>query len=241
MMALCCVAHFTQPGCFSAVGVDVSHISKRFYAKGRDKGKNKGGKGGHGQMKLSKEELDSVINSDTLKRSFETQLDHLREGFTQQLTLRTTIGAFNDLTIETTDGKFPLIQLSHVAQKGQQAIIIDLSMSPQYIPAVKTTLINSMGLNPQQDGTTLFVNIPKVTKEHRETLAKTAKSLCNTTKTKLRDVQNKFMNDVKKKKDHHSEDLIFSVQAAIQDQAKEYGDKADQLLAAKTKELLGGK
>ena len=222
------------------VAFDASHMSKRSYAKGKDKGKDKK-KSGHSKMKLSAQEIDSVISSVKLKRAFESQLEHLREEFMQQLNLRSSIGDFDNLSIATPDGTFPLNQLAELSQKGPQSIIIDMSISPTLIPIVKTALTNSMGINAQQDGTTLFVNLPKVTKEHREALAKTAKGLCTTTKTKLRDVQNKFIHDVKKKKDHHSEDLIFGVQAAIQDQSKEYSNKADQLLAAKVKELTGGK
>jgi ribosome recycling factor len=50
---------------------------------------------------------------------------------------------------------------------------------------------SGLNLNPQQEGTRIYVPIPKVTREHREKLAKGAKQKCNETKDLLRKVQSK--------------------------------------------------
>ena len=41
------------------------------------------------------------------------------------------VGAFDNLIVDTEDGKFPLIQLGQLAQKSPQLIVINLTTSPQ--------------------------------------------------------------------------------------------------------------
>ena len=55
----------------------------------------------------------------------------------------------------------------------------------------------------------------RVTREHREGLAKNAKLLCDKTKEKLRDIQNRFIRDIKKSKDKHPSDLVHDVQETV--------------------------
>lgn len=54
----------------------------------------------------------------------------------------------------------------------------------------------------------------RVTREHREALAKNAKVICNDAKDKLRNIQNRFTKDVKKKNDV-SGDLTFNVEHQV--------------------------
>ena len=55
---------------------------------------------------------------------------------------------------------------------------------------------SGLNLNPQQDGTRIYVPIPKVTREHREKLGKAAKQKCNETKDLLRKAQNKKVSQL---------------------------------------------
>ena len=40
-------------------------------------------------------------------------------------------GVFDNLAVETEDGKFPLIQLGQVLQKSPQLVVINMASSPQ--------------------------------------------------------------------------------------------------------------
>jgi ribosome recycling factor len=55
----------------------------------------------------------------------------------------------------------------------------------------------------------------RVTREHRENLAKNAKVIFNKTKTGLQSVQNKYVKQCKSPKEGISEDLAFSVQQQV--------------------------
>ena len=59
----------------------------------------------------------------------------------------------------------------------------------------------------------------RVTREHRENLAKNTKTLCDKTKDKLKDIQNRYVRDLKKAKSEHSEDLVRNVQDTVRSYA----------------------
>ncbi|KAI0231931.1 hypothetical protein LSAT2_017728, partial [Lamellibrachia satsuma] len=233
--SIACTAHCQQ---FVGAG-NVSMRQVRSYAKKGGGGRrDKAKKDGKSGMSLSPEELNEIVNFEKMKNQMDMALEHMKQEYFTQLTIRNTSGAFDNLTVETEDGKFPLIQLGQVLQKGSQLVVINMASSPQYIPAVKMALDKSgMNVNPQQDGTSLFVPVPKVTREHREGLAKNAKVLCDKTKEKLRDIQNRFIRDIKKSKDKHPADLVHGVQETIQSTTHNYVETAEKLMTAKQQEL----
>lgn len=217
----------------------------RYYAKGKKEKKdkeNKKDKGGKKSSKprieVSQEELNRIINFSKYQQQMQLQLDTLKSEYIEQLSIRSSTGALDRILVETADGKFPLIQLAQVVQKNPNLLIVNCTISPQYIGDVKKAIADSgMNLNPQQDGTTLFIPIPKVTREHREMLAKNAKTLCDKSKDKLRDIHNRYLKDLKKQKDE-SKDLIHNVQETLQAAFNDYTQAADTLMVTKQKDLV---
>ena len=55
----------------------------------------------------------------------------------------------------------------------------------------------------------------RVTREHREGLAKSAKMIHDKAKTRLRDIHNKYVKKVKAAKDYHSEDIVKGAQDMV--------------------------
>jgi len=136
---------------------------------------------------------------------------------------------------------FPLNEVAQVVRKSATLLVINSAALPQACPDIVRTLQQSgMGLSPQQEGTTVYVQIPKVTREHREKLAKGAKAAFNTARDKLKDVQNNQLK-ILKKNEQTSEDLLFSVQSQVTELTHQYVTEAEKLLKAKAAELLGDK
>ena len=98
-----------------------------------------------------------------------------------------------------------------------------------------------MNLNPQQDGLTIFVPIPKVTKECREKLAAGARKKLNECKDELRTIQNKSGQNISERQlsDEVSEDDARVATALMKTITDSFISTADQLLVAKTMEILG--
>ncbi|CAG5133140.1 unnamed protein product [Candidula unifasciata] len=210
----------------------------RLYAK---KGKEKGGKG-HKKMILSPEQLSGLVDMDAVNEEFTRVLEDLKDRFIHQLSVRTSQGVFDNLVIKTPDGNFPLIQLGQVIQKSAQMLAINMTPSPQYITHVKTALEESgLNINPQQDGTSLFIALPKITKEHRENLAKNAKMLSEKSKKHLRDIYSKYSKQIRSSKEGHPADVVQAADDMVQDLMHDMIHKVEEMTAAKQQELLGGK
>ncbi|PVD22485.1 hypothetical protein C0Q70_18299 [Pomacea canaliculata] len=199
-------------------------------------------KGGKKKVELTPEELDGVLALPKLKKEMQSAVEDFTRQIIEQVSIRTNIGVYDSLQIRTPDGVFPLIQLGQIVQKNPNLILVNMASSPQYIQAVKEAIAQSgLNVNPQQDGTTIFIPIPKVTREHRESLARNAKMLHDKAKEKLRDISNKYVKKVKSAKEHHSEDIIKSAQDMVLDEMHQFGEELDKILHAKQEELLGGK
>jgi len=111
---------------------------------------------------------------------------------------------------------------------------------PDALKPVLTAINNSgMNLSPQQEGTIIYLPIPKVTREHREGLAKNARTLCQKAKEELKDIHSSFSNYVKKlKKGHISEETIFNVNENLKYLIDSKIAECDDLLDQKIKDLL---
>ena len=87
------------------------------FAKKAKDGKRDLSKKGHVaavKVALSEEELNEVIDYEDMIKQMEAALEHLRKEYAEQLTLRTSVNAFDGLTVDTPDGQFPLIQIAQV-------------------------------------------------------------------------------------------------------------------------------
>ncbi|KAK3590513.1 hypothetical protein CHS0354_037560 [Potamilus streckersoni] len=212
----------------------------RYYSVRMPSKKDKAGKSKGKSMELTSEEIDGIIDPEKIKAQLQQVLDHLKENYIKNMSLRTSTGIFDSLMVETEDGKFPLNQLAQIGQKNPQLVIINMPSSPQYIPAVKKAIQNSgMNVHPQQDGSSIFVPIPKVTREHREGLAKSAKTLCEQAKVKMRDVMKKYHKDIQKAEKSHSQDLIQNLNTFVKQILDDHIEEAEKLMTQKRQELLG--
>ena len=204
-------------------------------------GKDKKGKQVKGaKVELSQEDIGDIIDIEQVKTTMQEVVNRLKENYIQNLNLRTSLGTFDTIIVDTDDGKFHLNQLGQIVQKNPQLLMINLGTVPQHMKAVKTALDNSgMNINAQQEGNALFIPIPKVTREHRENLVKNAKILFDKTKTQLTSLHNKHTKKVNSVKSKHSEDLIRNINNTILDIMHKYTAEAEQLMEKKQKELLG--
>lgn len=84
----------------------------------------------------------------------------------------------------------------------------------------------------------VVIKFYRVTKEHRESLAKTAKQYFVKCKNIISDIRNEHIRNLKKK-EGLPKDLTFKAESYIGAIQKQYVDKAEKLLKEKQKELLG--
>nr|CAG4636522.1 EOG090X0DUK [Eubosmina coregoni]SVE70067.1 EOG090X0DUK [Eubosmina coregoni] len=199
---------------FESVGnvAIVNSFAKRAYSKSKERGEKKK----KGSTPVNENEIAELVNVNRLKEDLQKAIDQLKSDYVKNVTLRSAAGSIESLQVEFEGEKFSLQEIASIAKKGPQLLVINLSSFPQAIKSVLKAINDSgMGLNPQQDGTTIFLAIPKVTRDYREQLAKNAKTIFQKFKDQSRDIQNRFTREVKKKEKEVSADLAFSVQLQI--------------------------
>ncbi|NXG33386.1 RRFM protein, partial [Dromaius novaehollandiae] len=192
------------------------------------------------KVNISAALVEDIINLEETNEDMQAVVEALKEDFSRNLNIRTSPGAFDHIMVVTKDGKFPLNQLGQISQKSPQLIVVNMTSFPESTAAAMKAIRESgMNLNPEVDGTIIRVPIPKITREHRESLAKLAKQSTNKSKDTLRKVRSKSVTQIKKFKNKVSEDTIWLLEKQIQQMADSAAAEMDKLLAAKTKELLG--
>lgn len=211
--------------------------TQRFYAKGKDKKKDKTSKG---KVEINENQMKEFVNFEQLNGQMQKQLEGLKEDFVKNLSLRSTSGAIETLKVTVDGNDHELQQLAQISRKNPKTVIINMIAFPQTIPDVLKAIEKSgMNLNPQQDGTTIFIPIPKVTKEHRENLSKSAKTLFIKCRDHIKDVQNSEIKKLKRK-DELSKDDVFSIQSQVTALADKYIAEGEKILTTKQHELMGG-
>ncbi|KAG0723390.1 Ribosome-recycling factor, mitochondrial [Chionoecetes opilio] len=208
----------------------------RSYAKAKDKkGKGKGSS----KASVTDEEMDEVVRVERMKQDFAQLVDDLKEDYIKNLSLRTAAGSLETLPVQLEGDEYPLNELAQVARKSSQVVVISAAAFPQAVPGIVAAIRGAgMNLNPQQEGTSIIVALPKVTREHRESLAKGAKMMYNKCKEQLRETQNQYIRKVKNREGKHSDDLLHNAQLRIREMAEEHMQEAEGMMVAKHKELL---
>jgi len=186
-------------------------------------------------------EFVEVTNGESLWKELQAAVDNLKSSYMHQLNVRSST-SLDELPVMLEGDKYPLNELAAISKKDPKKLIIDASAFPEAAPNIMTSIRESgMNLNPQQDGLTIFVPIPKVTKEFREKLAAGARKKLNECKDELRSIQNKYTKNVSERElsDEVSQDDARAAVSLIKMITDNFITAGDQLLMAKTNEILG--
>lgn len=214
--------------------------SSMYFSKGRgDIKKDK--KRDKPKVSLTEEELASVIDVQDFKSSIDAVVDALKESYVKSLNIRAGIGLEN-LEVTFDGDKYPLKDLATIGKKANNLIVLNLASLPEAIKAVLEAINSSgMNVNPQQEGTKIYIQLPRMTHEHREILAKNAKTLFLKAKEELTKIQNEHVKKASSKKgtSGFSDDLIFNSTENIRFAARKAMSDCELLCQQKTKELLG--
>ncbi|CAF4831701.1 unnamed protein product [Pieris macdunnoughi] len=217
--------------------LNTNTIIIRNYAKSKDRGKEKKGK--TTKVDINPTMMAELVDVNKLKSRCQTSIEKMREDFAKNLSLRSTTGSIESLPIKYEGKDYELQELAQIIRKNPKTLVIDFSSFPQVIPDVLKAIHSSgLNLNPQQDGTRLYVPVPKVTKEHREALARNAKALYINCRDAMKDIQNEFIKK-SKKQTGVSEDLVYSIVKQITALCEQYQTDAKNIYEIKNKELLG--
>lgn len=108
------------------------------------------------------------------------------------------------------------------------------------LEAVAMGITNAnLGLNPQNNGEMIIINVPQLTEERRRDLTKRAKAAGENAKVTVRSARKEANNMIKGlTKDGLSEDLAKTAEDKVQKLTNDYTAKIDVVVEAKEKDIM---
>lgn len=133
----------------------------------------------------------------------------------------------------------PLNQMSSVTAPDARTLMIK-PWEKNVIPEIEKAIMNSdLGLNPQNDGEQVIINIPSLTEERRQGLVKQVKHEGEQGKISIRNIRKDTNDSLKQlQKDGASEDEIKRAEDKVQALTDEHSKIIDEILESKEKEIM---
>ncbi|RMH01616.1 MAG: ribosome recycling factor [Planctomycetota bacterium] len=142
--------------------------------------------------------------------------------------------------------KTPLSQLATVSVPDPRSIVVKPFDASCLKDVERAILASDLGFNPSIEGKMLRITIPPLSQEQRQKLAGRVKSLAEEARVSMRNVRRDVLKEVetawreKKGEVLLTDDDVREAKDAVQDLLKEHEKKVDEILEAKTKEILEG-
>ena len=103
----------------------------------------------------------------------------------------------------------------------------------------KKIIAANLGLNPQNNGDIIMINVPPLTEERRRNLVKQVKTEGENAKISIRSARRDANEEIKKlNKDGLPDDLTKKAEESVQKITDDYIAKTDALIAAKEKDIM---
>ncbi|MVN92100.1 ribosome recycling factor [Mucilaginibacter aquatilis] len=143
------------------------------------------------------------------------------------------------ITVDYYGTPTPLAQVGSVNTPDARTLVIQPWEKTLLVPIEKAIKESSLGLNPQNDGTIIRINVPPLTEERRRDLVKKLKGEAENGKVAIRNIRKDINDKIKKlKSEGVSEDEIKTGEGEVQKLVDTYIIKVDQLADAKEKDIM---
>ncbi|WP_308424989.1 ribosome recycling factor [Deinococcus roseus] len=163
--------------------------------------------------------------------SLENNLAVLRTG-------RANPGMLKKITVEYYGTTMPLDQVAGVTTPDARTLLISPWDRGVLNLIEKAIRDSDLGLNPNNKGDAIFIQVPVLTEERRKDLVKNAKAYAEDGRVSVRNIRKKALEEVKKLEKTTGEDEIKKAQEEIQKITDEYIKKVDEVLAKKEQDIL---
>lgn len=133
-----------------------------------------------------------------------------------------------------------LNQLASISVPNSQQLTVEPFDKSTLNDVERAIVESNLGLNPNNDGSVIRLNIPQITEDRRKELLKSCKAMGEDGKVAIRNVRRDGVDAVKKmeKAGDISEDESKGVQDSIQKITDKYVKEVDAIISKKEKEVM---
>jgi ribosome recycling factor len=179
------------------------------------------------------------ILMDTEER-MEKAVSHLKHSLSGIRTGRATPGLVDSVKVTVYGSQSPLKQIASVGAPEPNQLVIR-PFDPSTIKDIEKAIVASeLGLNPQNDGRIIRINIPALSTDVRKKLVTRIKELAEEARISIRSIRrdaNKAVETEEKAKTI-SEDERDSTKEEIQELTKKYEDEVSELAKARETDVM---
>ena len=180
--------------------------------------------------------MDSDMIMLELGEKMEKALQNLEKRFATVRAGRANPSSLDGVMVEYYGSMTPLKQLATISVPEARQLLIKPFDRGSLKNIEKAILTSNLGYNPGNDGETIRIIIPELTKERRKELVKQVKAISEEGKVAIRNIRLVAMDDIEKLE--LSEDEEKGIEKDIQDIVNEYNKKVEAKLKEKEQELL---
>ncbi|MCG8310385.1 MAG: ribosome recycling factor [Cytophagales bacterium] len=169
----------------------------------------------------------------------EKSLNHVSHALAKIRAGRAMPSMLDGLIVDYYGNPTPINQVASVNTPDAKTLAIK-PWEKNMLAEIEKVIINSdLGLNPQNDGEIVRLNIPPLTEERRKDLVKQSRNEAEHGRVSIRNVR-KDANDHLKKllKEHVSEDDVKKAETKVQELTDKYIKKIDDLLTKKEEDIM---
>ncbi len=171
------------------------------------------------------------------KERMEKALVALDEHFATVRTGRANPSILNDVEVSYYGADTPLNQLAQVSVvEGTQLVV--KPFDPGIVKDIEKAIFSAnIGLTPQNDGSLIRINVPKLTEETRKELSKDVSKMGEEAKVAIRNIR-RDVNDAIKKDDSLPEDQEKRALDKVQEITDDFVKRIDQAVTNKTQDIM---
>jgi ribosome recycling factor len=170
------------------------------------------------------------------KDKMEKTIRALGDEFNTIRTGRASTSLFDRVMVEYYGTPTPLNQVANISVPEARLIVVQPFDKNSLNDIEKAILTSELGLNPNNDGKVIRINIPPLTEERRKDLVKQAKNIAENSRVSIRNIR-RDANDAIKKGDF-PEDEQKKGSDEIQKITDTYIKKVNDILVDKEKEIM---
>ena len=153
---------------------------------------------------------------------------------------RANAAVLDKITVDYYGSPTPINQVAAISSPDPRSLLIkpwDGSILKAIEKAIQTS---DLGINPQNDGTSIRLAFPQLTEERRKELTKQVKKYAENGKVAIRNIRRDAMDKLKakQKKSEITEDDCKEYEKELQDMTDKRCKELDDLAAKKEKELM---
>ena len=170
----------------------------------------------------------------------EKAISHLGDSLSGIRTGRATPGLVDSIKVEVYGSMQPLKQLASVGTPEPQQIVIRPYDAGTIKEIEKALVAGDLGLNPQNDGRIIRLNVPALSTDVRKKMVSRVKELAEEAKVSIRNIRrdaNKAIDTAEKAKEI-GEDDRDKLKEAVQELTKTHEAKAGEMAKAREAEVI---